>query len=28
LNNVAGQGIYFIQIAENDKTSYQKIVIL
>ena len=28
LNNVAGQGIYFIQIAENEKTTYQKIVIL
>jgi len=28
LNNVAGQGVYFIQIAENDKTAYQKIVIL
>jgi plastocyanin len=28
LNNVARQGIYFIQIAENEKTAYQKIVIL
>ena len=28
LNNVAGQGIYLIQIAENEKTAYQKIVIL
>jgi len=28
LNNVAGQGVYFIQISENEKTAYQKIVIL
>ncbi len=28
LNNLAGQGIYFIQITENEKTAYQKIIIL